>query len=514
MVSSGIKRGAAVAALMVIAALVAACGGATTPAAPATQAPAATTAPAATEAPAATAAPDAATSAPAAESTQPAPEGATGGGALVGTWEGSIKIAGQEIATRFNIATDGGTVDFPTQGAVGLPMQNFKAEGAAVSFEVLPAPQTASFSGEAQGETLSGVFKQSGFEGTFSTTRGSAAAAPDYGGEDVTFKNGDVTLAGTLTLPEGEGPHPAVVLISGSGAQNRDEEIFGFRPFAILAEELSNAGIAVLRYDDRGIGGSSAGTADDTSETFAGDVEAAIAFLKTRPEIDGAKIGLMGHSEGGIIAPIVAVETGDPAFLILLAGSSIPGDDLLVEQAVAVNAANGASDAELASTREQQRAVVDAVVSGEGLEQLRADMVRQYREAAEKLPAQQKQALGDLDQRAEATVGAQFAQLESAWMKFFLTHDPAPTLEKVTVPVLALFGEKDVQVPPAANVDALKAALEKAGNEDVSVSVIPGANHLFQAADTGSPNEYTTLPKEFAPGVIETIVDWLNERVK
>lgn len=500
----GIASATAVAVLLVVAALIAACSGAATPAAPAAQV-------AATEAPAATMAPSA-TTAPAA--TPSGTDAGAGGNALEGTWEGAIKVAGQEIATRFNFKGNGGTVDFPTQGAVGLPMQNFAVNGATVSFDVLPAPQTASFSGEAQGDSFSGAFKQSGFEGTFATTRAAAAQAQDYGGEEVTFKNGDVTLAGTLTLPEGPGPHPAVVLISGSGAQNRDEEIFGFKPFAILAEELSKAGVAVLRYDDRGIGGSTVGAADDTSETFAGDVRAAMEYLQTRKDIDGAKIGLLGHSEGGIIAPLVAVETGKPAFLILLAGSSIPGSELLVEQAVAVNASNGASETELTQVRQQQQAVVDAVVSGEGLDKLRADMVKQYREAADKLPAQQKQALGDLDKWAETTVDSQFAMLESPWMKFFLTHDPATTLEKVTAPVLALFGEKDVQVPPAVNVDPMKAALEKAGNKDVTIKVIPGANHLFQAATTGSPNEYTTLPKEFAPGVIDTIVDWLTERVK
>jgi hypothetical protein len=340
------------------------------------------------------------------------------------------------------------------------------------------------------------------------------AEPKEYKEEEVTFTNGDVTLAGTLSLPNGTAPYPAMVLISGSGAQNRDEEIFGFKPFAILADELTKAGIAVLRYDDRSIGGSSKGAADDTSETFAGDVRAAMEYLATRGDIDAAKIGLLGHSEGGIIAPLVAVETGKPAFLVLLAGSTIPGSELLVEQAVAVAASGGMGEAELERVRTQQQAVVDAVVTGEGVDELRADLVKQYRQAADKLPAQQKQALGDLDKWAQATVDTAFAQLQSAWMKFFLTHDPATSLAKVTVPVLALFGEKDVQVPPEFNVEPLKAALEKAGNEDVSVTVIPDANHLFQAAETGSPNEYTTLPKEFAPGVIDTIVGWVTEQVK
>jgi hypothetical protein len=513
MASIALKRGTALAALIVLVALIAACAAPATPVQPATQATEATAAPAtqppATQAPA-TETP-AATEAPASGTT-------TGGSSLEGIWEGTIKVAGQELATRFNFTADGSTVDFPTQGANGIEMENFKADATSFSFSVLPAPQTASFEGQLQGDELSGKFTQAGFEGTFSAKRGSApvvvAEPKEYKEEEVTFTNGDVTLAGTLSLPNGTAPYPAMVLISGSGAQNRDEEIFGFKPFAILADELTKAGIAVLRYDDRSIGGSSKGAADDTSETFAGDVRAAMEYLATRGDIDAAKIGLLGHSEGGIIAPLVAVETGKPAFLVLLAGSTIPGSELLVEQAVAVAASGGMGEAELERVRTQQQAVVDAVVTGEGVDELRADLVKQYRQAADKLPAQQKQALGDLDKWAQATVDTAFAQLQSAWMKFFLTHDPATSLAKVTVPVLALFGEKDVQVPPEFNVEPLKAALEKAGNEDVSVTVIPGANHLFKAAETGSPNEYTQLPHEFAPGVIDTIVGWVTEQVK
>lgn len=420
---------------------------------------------------------------------------------------------------RFNFKGQGGTVDFPTQGATGIEMKNFKADGASVSFDVLPAPQTAGFSGEMSGDSITGSFKQSGFEGTFSATRAAPAAEATkedkgYPEEEVTFKNGDVTLAGTLSLPVGDGPYPAIVLITGSGPQNRDEELFGFKPFAILADELTKAGMAVLRYDDRGIGGSTAGAADDTSETFAGDAQAAMAYLQTRDDIDDAKIGLLGHSEGGIIAPLVAVETGEPAFLVLMAGPGIRGRELLVEQAVAVAASSGADEATVEQTRTRQSKVLDAVLSGEGLDEIRADLIKEVRASAEQLPAEQKQAFGDLDKWAETTVDSQLEMLKGPWMQFFLTHDPAETLAKVTVPVLALFGEKDAQVPPSVNVEPLKAALEKAGNKDVSVTIIPDANHLFQKAETGSPNEYAMLPKEFAPGFIDTIVEWVTERVK
>lgn len=491
MAFSPTKQWAAVAALIAVVLIVSACAPAATPTTQPTQAPSVTAA---------------------------TPSGSTGteGGALEGTWEGSIKVAGQEIAARFNFKGQGGTVDFPTQAAVGLPMQNFAMEGATVKFDVLPAPRTASFSGEINGLTLSGKFAQAGVEGTFSATRAAPtpAVAKDYREEEVTFKNGDVTLAGTLSLPAGDGPHPAMVLISGSGAQTRDEELFGFKPFAILADALTKSGVAVLRYDDRGIGGSSAGAEGDTSETFAGDVSAAMSYLATRKDIDAAKIGLLGHSEGGIIAPMVAVETGKPAFLVLLAGPGISGRELLVEQVGAIARSGGADDATVQAQMDQEKRVLDAVLSGVGLEEMKAEFVKEVRAQAEQLPADQKQTLGDLDKWAEETVNAQLATLQGAWMQFFLTHDPAETLSKVTVPVLALFGEKDTQVPPSANVEPLKAALKKAGNQDVTVTIIPGANHLFQAAQTGSPNEYQTLPKEFAPGVVDAIVNWVTARVK
>ena len=502
MVSKTRNSWTAVAALLAFVLLIA---GSASPAAPATQ-------PAATQAPP--------TAAVATAAVTPAPISAgEGGGSLDGIWEGAVKVMGQEIATRLNFEGQGGTVDFPTQGATRIPMQNFSAQDGSVKFDVLPAPSTASFELKMQGDNLAGSFKQAGYEGTFSATRGVAAQATEsapkeYKEEEVTFKNGDVSLAGTLSLPDGDGPHPAIVLITGSGPQDRDETLFGFKPFAILADALTKSGVAVLRYDDRGVGGSSAGTQEDTSETFAGDVNAAVGFLKARKDIDAEKIGLLGHSEGGIIAPMVAVEQGGIDYIVMLAGPGIRGRELLVEQAAAVAKSSGADDAAVQKTRTEETRVLDAVLTGEGLDEIKSDMVKQVRAQADLLPDDQKKSLGDLDQWAQQTVEQQIGMMQGAWMKFFLTHDQAATLEKVTVPVLALFGEKDVQVPPASNVAPLEAAFAKGGNKDVTVKVIPSANHLFQEATTGSPNEYATLPKEFAPGVVDTITQWVTAQVK
>lgn len=438
---------------------------------------------------------------------------------LDGQWEGEIEVMGQKIPIRLDLSGQGGTIDFPTQGAKGIRLENFSAQGDVARFEVLPKPRTATFDGKVEGDTISGSFEQAGYKGTFTATRAEAeppapVEAKEYREEEVTFTNGDITLAGTLTLPEGAGPHPAVVLISGSGAQNRDEEIFGFKLFAILADHLTKQGIAVLRYDDRGIGGSTTGTMDDTSETYASDVQAAIDYLKGRSEIAATKIGLLGHSEGGIIAPIVATQGEDVAFLVLMAGTGVPGKELLPAQVSAIARAGGATEEEAKAAVAQQERVIDAVLTGEGLDQVKAELVEQFKASAKEMTEEQLKALGELDKWTNEAAEGQLGQLSAPWMTFFLTHDPASTLEKVDVPVLALFGGKDTQVPAEMNETAMKAAFARGGNTEVTTRVFPEANHLFQAAGTGSPNEYAQLQPEFIPGFLDTISAWILEQVK
>lgn len=438
---------------------------------------------------------------------------------LDGPWEGAIEVMGQKIPIRLDLSGQGGTIDFPTQGAKGIRLEKFSTQGDAVHFQVLPEPRTAILDGKVDGDTMSGSFEQAGYKGTFTATRVEAEApapveAKEYREEEVTFKNGDITLAGTLTLPQGTGPHPAVVLISGSGAQNRDEEIFGFKPFAILADHLTKQGIAVLRYDDRGMGGSTTGTMDDTSETYASDVQAAVDYLKGRSEIAPTQIGLLGHSEGGIIAPIVATEGEDVAFLVLMAGTGVPGSELLPAQVGAIARAGGMTEEEVRAAVAQQTRVIDAVLTGEGLEDVKAELVEQFKASAKEMTEEQLKALGDLDRWTNEAAEGQLGQLAAPWMTFFLTHDPAATLEKVDVPVLALFGGKDTQVPAEMNESAMKAAFGKGGNTDATTRVFPDANHLFQAAGTGSPNEYMELEPEFLPGFLDTISEWILAQVK
>ncbi|MCL0060838.1 alpha/beta hydrolase [Dehalococcoidia bacterium] len=334
---------------------------------------------------------------------------------------------------------------------------------------------------------------------------------------EIRFTNEAITLAGTLTLPSGEGPHPAVILISGSGPQNRDSElpgIPGYRPFKVIADHLSRHGIAVLRYDDRGVGESTGDHAGATSADFAADAEAAMQYLLKRQEIDHGQIGFLGHSEGGIIAAMVAARRPEAAFVISMAGIAVDGYDLLIKQVGRMARAGGASQEEAAEAMEQQRAVLDLAMAErwQDLEVLLFEIIMQKLYA---LPEAQRAALGDLEVFAERQVGPTVEFFRTCpWYRFFLRHDPGVDWEQVVVPVLALFGELDVQVDAAQNRSALEEALARAGNNDVTVVVFPTANHLFQDAVTGGVTEYPLLSPEFLPDFLKTVTDWLLERVK
>ncbi|NQT92950.1 MAG: alpha/beta fold hydrolase [Lentisphaerae bacterium] len=377
--------------------------------------------------------------------------------------------------------------------------------------------------GAMSGDSIGGSFAQAGYSGTFSLSRAEApvedlaeAAPPPplpYAEEEVTFRNGDVTLAGTLTIPPSGAPSPAVVMITGSGPQNRDEELFGFKPFRIIADHFTRNGIAVLRYDDRGIGGSTGNVSESTSEDFAMDVLEAVRFLQARDDIAANRIGLVGHSEGGIVAPIVAANSDAVALIILMAGTAVTGEEILFAQGEAILSANGATEAQLRTQRETQRQMFEVIRTGEGMEELEADLREQVRAGIDSLPADQRAAITDVDAAIDAQVNGQLGAIGSRWFRFFLDYDPATALEQVDVPVLALFGGLDLQVPPDVNREPMERALERSGNSDVTMHTFPMANHLFLTAVTGSPNEYPTMDKVFVPGFLEMMTEWILGRV-
>jgi len=327
-----------------------------------------------------------------------------------------------------------------------------------------------------------------------------------YYSEDIIFTNEkeNFTLAGTLTLPKTEEQFPAVVLITGSGLQNRNEEIFGHKPFLIIADYLTRRGIAVLRYDDRSFGESKGDASQATTENFADDAEAAVKYLQSRSEIDKTKIGLIGHSEGGIIAPVIAAKSDDIAFIVMLAGPGIHGRNLLLLQTELTSKSMGMSDSLIEKASAVNKIIYEAVCNIDDVgkrETLIKESMTQYLVA---IPAMMKGGKTD-----ETIITENIELINRPWVVYFLRYNPAPTLEKVKCPVLAINGSKDVQVSSKINLDAISKALEKGGNKNFKVKEFDGLNHLFQECNTGSPMEYAMIKQTFSPVVLEEMTEWI-----
>ncbi len=320
-----------------------------------------------------------------------------------------------------------------------------------------------------------------------------------YREEEVSYENkpAGVKFAATLTVPQGKGPFPAVFLITGSGPQDRDESLMGHKPFLVLADYLTRKGIIVLRADDRGFGKSTGIFSTATTLDFASDAEAALAYLRTRPEVDANKIGLIGHSEGGMIAPLVAAMNHDVAFIVMMAGTGVPGDQILIAQKRLIEEASGVS---------HEQTEKDAAEEVELLA-----LVKREKDSAT-LEKQLRAKLKDTTPEPQLTTQVKF--LSSAWMRYFIEYDPANALSKVTCPVLAINGERDLQVPPKLNLPAIRKALEASGNKNYEVDELPGLNHLFQTATTGSPNEYAQIEETMSPIALQKIAEWVLKQTK
>jgi len=459
------------------------------------------------------------------------PAGAGSGGvkapSLEGSWLGTLKVSAIELRVVFNLSAkpDGsltGTLDSLDQGAAGIPISRIAVENERVTVEVKTVGGRYEGPLNAERSEMSGKWTQGGASLDLVMKRVKEvpkAVRPQepkkpypYLDEEVTYQNarGGFVLAGTLTMPRSGQPFPAVILITGSGQQDRDETVFGHRPFLILADYLTRRGIAVLRVDDRGVGGSKGDASQATSEDFAQDVLAGIEYLKTRKEIDPKRIGLIGHSEGGIIAPIVATQSRDVAFLVLMAGTGVPGDVTVEKQIAGLLQAAGTDQAAIDAAIRNQRRVYE-VIKTETDPNLAKEKIRKIiQESVEALSEQQKKAL----QSSDAAVDVQAQGAASKWFRFFITHDPKTVLRQVKCPVLAINGELDKQVLPGDNLPAIEQALREGGNRDFTVKALPRLNHLFQTAKTGNIDEYARIEETMAPTALETIAQWIQGRTE
>ena len=425
-----------------------------------------------------------------------------------GNWSGAVSLGPQKLRIIFHLKADAGgkltaTLDSPDQGANGLPTSGVTQDGNTVKISI--SNLAASYEGvlSEDGKELKGKFRQAGMELPLALSRMSDAeleaskpkrpqipAKPyPYDERELTAANktaNGVTLACTLTVPRGEGPFPAVLAITGSGPHDRNEEVASHPVFLVLADQLTRKGIAVLRCDDRGVGKSTGDFKAATTADFATDVEAEFDVLKTQSKVDPKRCGLIGHSEGGVIAPMVAARRPDVGFIVLLSGPGATGKQVIISQKEAILKAAGVSKPDMSP----DLAMYDAILAGKD-------------EAAVAAAAE-----GVFPPAAPETMKLQqIRQLMSPWFRYFLAYDPAPTLAKVKQPVLALFGEKDLQVLPAINEPPIRAALKD--NKQAKIETIPGANHLFQIAKTGAPAEYPNIEETISPKALNVVSDWI-----
>jgi pimeloyl-ACP methyl ester carboxylesterase len=431
-----------------------------------------------------------------------------------GYWLGTLKAGAIELRVGFKIESkDGelsGVMDSIDQGANNLPLDSATFEDGTLTLKL--AKIKAGYVGKMQvdGDTIKGDFEQGirfpmdlkRLDKPFTLNRPQEPKKPyPYVAEEVAFdsKAADVKLAATFTKPKGDGPFVAVALITGSGPQDRDESLLGHKPFLVLADHLTRHGIAVLRYDDRGVGKSTGKFSTATSKDFAEDAAGAVAYLKGRKDV--SKIGLMGHSEGGLIAPLVASENTGVEFIVMLAGPGLPGDEILIAQGALILKGMGANEKALARQKSLQAKLLTLAKAGADEKKLEEAM----KDLEKDLTDEEKK---ELKKSGDAAM-AQVKQLAGPWFRYFLTYDPRPTLRKVKCPVLAINGENDLQVPCKENLQEIEKALKAGGNADFAVQELPGLNHLFQTSKSGLPSEYGKIEETFAPAALKVITEWI-----
>ena len=440
---------------------------------------------------------------------------------IEGVWMGTLKVSVVELRIVFKISAnaDGtlaATLDSPDQGAENIAVSKVTFENGRLYLESKVVQGT--YEGQIKEDgSIEGKWQQGGISFPLPLKRIDEAPKlhrPQepkkpypYIEEEVTYENEEagIKLAGTLTLPHSEGPFPAVILITGSGGQDRNETVCGHRPFLVLADYLTRKGIAVLRVDDRGVGGSTGNLLESTSEDFAGDVLTGVNYLKGRKEVNPKKIGLIGHSEGGIIAPIAAVRSSDVAFIVLMAGTGLTVEEIIYLQGDLLLKTVGVSDEVLALQRTSSEQIFEIIKNEKDNKIAKKKIRKIMTDILAKLSKEEKDALG----ASEATMEIQLKKLLSRWFRFFLTYDPKTALMKVKCPVLAINGQLDLQVPPKENLSAIEEALKTGGNTNYTIQELPKHNHLFQRAQTGAISEYAKIEETISPIALKAITQWI-----
>lgn len=450
---------------------------------------------------------------------------------LTGIWQGVLKISGIELRLVIKVSKSAdeqytATLDSPDQGAKDIPASLVSFTNGDVKIEIKAI--FGVYKGKMSDDnTITGEWQQGA--NTLPLIMKRTDKAPEaprrpqepqkpfpYQEEEVTYNNSQagIKLAGTLTLPKAGASFPAVVLISGSGPQNRDEALLGHKPFLVLADYLTRQGIAVLRFDDRGIGKSTGEFAKATSADFATDVLAGVEYLQTRQEINPKQIGLIGHSEGGLIAPMVAAQSPAVAFIVLMAGPGISGAEILYLQSALIARAGGVDETAIAKNLDLQKKMFGVIKTEPDNAAAEKKLHPIWTQALLKLTDKEKEALSFTGANPDSLFQAQIKQLLSPWFRYFLFYDPQLALRKVKCPVLALTGEKDLQVPPKENLTAIAQALKAGGNQKFVTKELASLNHLFQTATTGAPVEYNKIEETISPNALQVMGDWILAQAK
>jgi pimeloyl-ACP methyl ester carboxylesterase len=439
---------------------------------------------------------------------------------IVGDWSGVLDANGAKLRIIFHITKIGdtykSTMDSPDQRAVGLPVGATTLVGNNVSINASQYGINYKGTYLPDSNKINGSFQGGGKEIQFNLiwSKSIAIVRPQepkdfpYKREEVAFENikAGVRLAGTLTVPADGKITKIVILINGSGPHDRNEELMNHRPFLVWSDWLTRHGIAVLRYDDRGVGKSTGDFNMATTADLANDVEAAMTYIQSRPDLKDLSIGLIGHSEGGLIAPMVASRNKSVKFIVMLAGPGVPDVDLMAKQTEDVARVAGAPEKTAQLAGQRNKVLYNVVVQNSTLSV--AELKPLLDTAVYK--AFRSEAPG-ISNAILAQTAQQYYVLLSPWSRYFFAANPADYLTKIKIPVLALDGTKDLQVNGEQNLAGIKASLEKAGNKHFEVVLLPDLNHLFQKATTGSVDEYSQITETVDPIALEKVSGWINK---